>query len=230
VIQASELSKRYGSTLALDRLNLAIPAGSAFGLLGPNGAGKSTFIKLLLELNMPDSGHLVREGVARQQIGYLPERPAMPIRSRVGEYLTLIGRLSGLGGRRLHSTVEQRLVQVGLRRAAGIRIGACSKGMLQRLGLAVALIADPPLLVLDDLGTQSATPWAEEKLYQLFNYRYNARLPTIITMAKDADLKPRLKSLLLDVGRCTPYEIMAPSYRGLPARNIADKRPRGGKK
>ncbi len=87
-----------------------------------------------------------------------------------------------------------------------------------------------PLLVLDDLGTQSATPWAEEKLYQLFNYRYNARLPTIITMAKDADLKPRLKSLLLDVGRCTPYEIMAPSYRGLPARNIADKRTRGGKK
>ena len=150
MIQASELSKRYGSTLALDRLNLAIPAGSAFGLLGPNGAGKSTFIKLLLELTMPDSGYLLREGIARQQIGYLPERPAMPIRSRVGEYLTLIGRLSGLGGRRLHSTVEQRLVQVGLRRAAGIRIGACSKGMLQRLGLAVALIADPPLLVLDE--------------------------------------------------------------------------------
>ncbi len=76
------------------------------------------------------------------------------------------------------------------------------------------------LLVLDDLGTESATPWAEEKLYQLFNHRYNARLPTIITMAKDVDLKPRLKSLILDVGRCTPFEIMAPSYRGLPTRNI----------
>jgi DNA replication protein DnaC len=88
-----------------------------------------------------------------------------------------------------------------------------------------------PLLVLDDLGTQSATPWAEEKLYQLFNYRYNARLPTIITMAKDADLKPRLKSLLLDVGRCTPFEILAPSYRGLPVRNIAEKqRGRAAKK
>ncbi len=76
-----------------------------------------------------------------------------------------------------------------------------------------------PLLVLDDLGTHSATPWAEEKLYQLFNYRYNARLPTVITMAKDVDLKPRLKSLILDVGRCTPFEILAPSYRGLPTRN-----------
>jgi DNA replication protein DnaC len=83
-----------------------------------------------------------------------------------------------------------------------------------------------PLLVLDDLGTQSATPWAEEKLYQLFNYRYNARLPTIITMAKDVDLKPRLKSLILDVGRCTPFEIMASSYRGLPTRNSAKPRKR----
>ena len=86
-----------------------------------------------------------------------------------------------------------------------------------------------PLLVLDDLGTESATPWAEEKLYQLFNYRYNARLPTVITMAKDVDLKPRLKSLILDVGRCTPFEILAPSYRGLPARNIANKRKRPGR-
>ncbi len=80
-------------------------------------------------------------------------------------------------------------------------------------------IRKSPLLILDDLGTESATPWAEEKLYQLFNYRYNARLPTVITMAKDVDLKPRLKSLLLDVGRCTPFEILAPSYRGLPSRN-----------
>jgi ABC-2 type transport system ATP-binding protein len=150
VIQATELSKRYGATLALDRLTLAIPAGSAYGLLGPNGAGKSTFIKLLLGLIMSDGGQLAREGLTPPQIGYLPERPAMPPRSRVGEYLTLMGRLSGLGGRRLRSAVEQRLVQVGLRRAAGIRIGACSKGMLQRLGLAVALLADPPLLVLDE--------------------------------------------------------------------------------
>jgi DNA replication protein DnaC len=81
-----------------------------------------------------------------------------------------------------------------------------------------------PLLVLDDLGTESATPWVEEKLYQLFNHRYNGRLPTIITMAKDIDLKPRLKSLILDVGRCTPFEILAPSYRGLPARGTAKVR------
>lgn len=86
-------------------------------------------------------------------------------------------------------------------------------------------VRQAPLLVLDDLGTESATPWAEEKLYQLFNHRYNARLPTIITMAKDIDLKPRLKSLILDVGRCTPFEILAHSYRGLPARGANKTRP-----
>ncbi len=74
-------------------------------------------------------------------------------------------------------------------------------------------IRNAPLLVLDDLGTQSATPWAQEKLYQLFNHRYNARLPTVITMADMTDLDPRLKSRLMDVGRCTAFAITAPSYR-----------------
>lgn len=150
MIQATDLTKRYGATLALDRLTLAIPAGSTYGLLGPNGAGKSTFIKLLLGLIMPDGGRLAHDGVAPHQIGYLPERLAMPPRSRVSEYLTLIGRLSGLGGRQLRQAVEQQLAQVGLRRASGVRIGACSKGMLQRLGLAAALLPDPSLLVLDE--------------------------------------------------------------------------------
>lgn len=87
-------------------------------------------------------------------------------------------------------------------------------------------IRKAPLLILDDLGTESATPWAEEKLYQLFNYRYNARLPTVITMAQEVDLKPRLKSLIMDVGRCTPFVILVPSYRGLPTRNITKNRQR----
>jgi DNA replication protein DnaC len=72
-----------------------------------------------------------------------------------------------------------------------------------------------PLLVLDDLGTESATSWAKEKLYQLFNYRYNARLPTVITTAQRIeDLDPRLSSRLLDRTRCQIYAILAPGYRG----------------
>jgi len=85
-----------------------------------------------------------------------------------------------------------------------------------------------PLLVLDDLGTESASPWAQEKLYQLFNYRYNARLATIVTMAQPIDqVDPRLRTRMLDVGRCTVFAIIAPSYRGTLQRRAARKgRPR----
>ena len=72
-----------------------------------------------------------------------------------------------------------------------------------------------PFLVLDDLGTESASPWAQEKLYQLFNYRYNARLPTVITMAQTIDeVDPRLRTRMLDRARCRIIGIVAPSYRG----------------
>jgi len=72
-----------------------------------------------------------------------------------------------------------------------------------------------PLLILDDLGTESATPWAREKLYQIFDYRYNARLPTVITTATPIEeLDPRLATRMLDVSRCTPFAILAPAYRG----------------
>lgn len=75
-----------------------------------------------------------------------------------------------------------------------------------------------PLLILDDLGTESATPWAREKLFQLFNYRYNGRLPTVITMQNSVEeldeTNPRLSSRMLDISRCTVFAILAPSYRG----------------
>ncbi len=78
-----------------------------------------------------------------------------------------------------------------------------------------------PLLVLDDLGTESASPWAREKLYQLFNYRYNTRLPTVITMAQQVDdVDPRLRTRMLDLRRCTVFGIIAPSYRGSSRRHV----------
>ena len=86
-----------------------------------------------------------------------------------------------------------------------------------------------PLLILDDLGTQSASPWAQEKLYQLFNYRYNARLPTVITTAQPIDeVDPRLRTRMLDVGRCTVFGIIAPSYRGIPKRKAGRRRKKRG--
>jgi DNA replication protein DnaC len=86
-------------------------------------------------------------------------------------------------------------------------------------------IRSAPLLVLDDLGTHSATPWAQEKLYQIINHRYNARLPTIITATEDANIDERLKSRLFDRGRCTNLRISAPSYRGSEARTRGRSTP-----
>jgi DNA replication protein DnaC len=81
-----------------------------------------------------------------------------------------------------------------------------------------------PLLVLDDLGTESASPWAREKLYQLFNYRYTTQLPTVITTAQPIEeVDPRLRTRMLDVERCTVFGIIAPSYRGSPQRRAARK-------
>ncbi|MGE5072640.1 MAG: ATP-binding protein, partial [Anaerolineae bacterium] len=79
-------------------------------------------------------------------------------------------------------------------------------------------IRTTPLLVLDDLGAQSMTPWVREKLHQLFDYRYNAELPTVITVAADAlnDVDPRLRSRLLDARLCRIMAITAPAYRGKP--------------
>jgi DNA replication protein DnaC len=90
-------------------------------------------------------------------------------------------------------------------------------------------VRDAPLLVLDDLGTESASPWAREKLYQLFNYRYNARLPTVITTAKDPeDWDPRLRTRMLDRKRSFRLLIRVPSYRGTPQRQTTRKgRARG---
>ncbi len=85
-----------------------------------------------------------------------------------------------------------------------------------------------PLLILDDLGTHSATPWAQEKLFQIFDYRYNARLPTVVTMSKDADLDPRLATRLFDISRSQVYEITAPSYRF--ESRAPQKRTRRGKR
>jgi len=89
------------------------------------------------------------------------------------------------------------------------------------------------LLVLDDLGTQSATPWAQEKLFQILDHRYNSRLPTVITMARDADLDPRLKTRIFDISLCQVWGITAPSYRGgarLPKRRLRTSGARRSKR
>lgn len=141
---------------AVDNLSLTIPAGQVFGLLGANGSGKSTTIKILLGLQRATAGHCEVGGIlsdrveARQRVGYLPEAPDFYRHLSGRELLRFYGRLAGLGEPRLRARVEAVLEEVGFGVAADRRVGTYSKGMLQRIGLAQALVHEPRLLILDE--------------------------------------------------------------------------------
>lgn len=161
-ISAHGLSKTYrlgvrGRRLqALSPLDLAVQAGSIYGFVGPNGAGKSTTIKILVGLVRPSAGdaQIFGRGIAdpraRLAVGYLPENPSFHDFMRPLEVLRYLGRLSGMSGAALDRRAEALLERVGLARARDLTVRKFSKGMVQRLGLAQALVHDPPLLVLDE--------------------------------------------------------------------------------
>ncbi|MCA0144077.1 ABC transporter ATP-binding protein [Blastococcus sp. LR1] len=148
------LRKRYGKRTAVDGVSLEIGRGEVVGLLGPNGAGKTTVIKMLLGLVRPDAGEVMLLGrpaadpSARVRVGYLPELFRYQPWLTAAEVLALHVRLSGVD----IPAPEQReaLALVGLGERAADRVGGFSKGMQQRLGLAVALVARPEFVVLDE--------------------------------------------------------------------------------
>jgi ABC-2 type transport system ATP-binding protein len=147
-----EVVKRYDQTLALDRLSLEVPEGAIFGLLGPNGAGKTTILRLIMGFLFASSGEVDRGGLTPSEIGYLPERAFYPPRFGIREYLLTSARLAGLGPGEAATASDRLLTQLGLGGVATGRkkLGACSRGMLQRLGLAQAMIGNPALLLLDE--------------------------------------------------------------------------------
>lgn len=152
------LSKRYADVLALDDLTLAVPYGSIFGFLGRNGAGKTTAMRLLAGLALPTAGRAWVAGLettganrlARARFGYLPQDPAFYNWMSAREYLDYVGRIQGLPliERRRH--IDELLALSDLKEAARRRIGGFSGGMLQRLGIAQALMGSPPVLLLDE--------------------------------------------------------------------------------
>jgi len=155
MLRASELTKRFGSTLALDRLSLDVPAGAVFGLLGPNGSGKTTFLKLVMGFIFPDAGQVARGKLSTAQIGYLSEHAFYPTRFAVRDYLTTLARVGGpayssAGGNTLRREIDRLLAQLGLEEFAGRRLGALSRGTLQRVGLAQVLLGNPDLILLDE--------------------------------------------------------------------------------
>ena len=142
--------------VAVKRVSFEVERGDIFGFLGPNGAGKTTTIKMLTGLIRPSSGsaRLFGERVpsarARARLGFLPESPYIYPYLTPLEFVELSGRLSGVPGRLLRERARRVLTQVGIAYAADRRVGRLSKGMLQRTGLAAALVGDPELLILDE--------------------------------------------------------------------------------
>lgn len=159
ILETQDLTKVYAlgpvaKRAALERLTLSVQEGEIFGLVGPNGAGKSTTIKLLLGLIRASSGtgrihgHPIASVKSREKLGYLPENPALFDFLRPTEFLSLCGRLRSQPIDRARTAGLLDLV--GLSHAADLSIRKFSKGMVQRLGLAQALMGDPALVILDE--------------------------------------------------------------------------------
>lgn len=142
--------------VAVKDLNLRIEPGEVYGLLGPNGSGKSTTLKIILGLVSPTRGRTEIFGrnsrlvESRDAVGFLPENPYFQKFLTGKETLHFFGRLCGLRGAKLRNQVSELLDLVGLSKARNRRLGTYSKGMLQRIGLAQALVHDPRLVVLDE--------------------------------------------------------------------------------
>ncbi len=148
--------KRKGNIRALDDLTLKVPYGTVFGLLGPNGAGKTTLIKILLGIVHPTSGsaQLLNTNISkhyiRKNVGFLPENHKFPPYLTGEQVLRYIARLSGFNGRDLDKKISELLSVMKMSKWRKMKIKKYSKGMMQRIGLAQAMINDPKVIFLDE--------------------------------------------------------------------------------
>jgi ABC-2 type transport system ATP-binding protein len=155
-IHAVELTKHYGQIEALAGLTMSVPRGEIFGFLGPNGAGKTTAVKLLLGLTSPTAGDAwllgepIGQASGRRHVGYLPELFRYPVWLTPSEVLRFHCRLIDLPRTIRESEIDSALTTVGLHQRANDRVGTFSKGMQQRLGLAVAMLGNPQVVFLDE--------------------------------------------------------------------------------
>jgi len=160
-VETKDLTKHFRvglkrRVIALDHLNLKVNEGEVYGLLGPNGSGKSTTLKLLLGLHQPTEGESFVFGrssqtvASRLHVGLLPENPYFYRYLNGEETLRFYGKLCRVTGDRLEKKIDELLELVGLSQSRNRRLAGYSKGMLQRIGLAQAMIHDPKLLLLDE--------------------------------------------------------------------------------
>ena len=154
-LRLSGVSKTFGRTTAVQQMDLEVPRGALYGFIGPNGAGKTTCIRMIMSILFPDEGELSVLGHrsaldAKDRIGYLPEERGVYRKMRVGAFLTYMGRLKGLSASEAAARGQQLLERVNLPDTISKRCEDLSKGMLQRVQIASAIIHHPDLLILDE--------------------------------------------------------------------------------
>lgn len=162
ILEVSDVHQKFRSgfwmkpTHVLKGVSLEVPKGSVFGFLGANGAGKTTLIHLMIGLRRPTAGSIRFQGIdaveaaARSRMGYLPERPYFHEHLTGEELLKYFGALSGLSGSGLKERITKVLSIVGMTHARDVKLRRYSKGMLQRIGIAQAILHDPEFLVFDE--------------------------------------------------------------------------------
>ena len=172
MLRLDNVCKRYGTTLAVDGLSLAVRPGEILGLLGPNGAGKSTIVNLAVGVLAPDGGHVAIDGAgdprrpaARARLGVAPQGLALYDLLSGIENLRFFGEVYGLGGAALADRVRWSLDFVGLTERAGSRVQTYSGGMKRRLNLAAALVHDPALVLLDE-PTVGVDPQSRHQIFE----------------------------------------------------------------
>ncbi len=155
VLSFANLTKSYGSTVALRGVSFDVPGGEIFGLLGPNGAGKSTLIRILMDIIRPDAGEVRVFGEPRKRhhldrLGYLPEERGLYKKLSVTDVMTYFGALKGLSRQEAKRRSAEWLARIELPHVANWKIDRLSKGMSQKVQIASVLLSDPELCVLDE--------------------------------------------------------------------------------
>lgn len=158
MVDIKGLSKRFGSITAVSNISFRVPRGEVLGFLGPNGAGKSTTMKMITGFLAPDEGSVAIDGDdivehpvrVKHKLGYLPEGAPLYADMTPLAFLRFVGRIRGLSGKRLDERIERVVDQVNLAPVLDQSIDTLSKGFKRRLGIAQAILHDPPLLILDE--------------------------------------------------------------------------------
>jgi ABC-2 type transport system ATP-binding protein len=157
-VSIEQLTKHYGTLVALDRVSLKIESGEVFGLLGPNGAGKSTLLKTLVGILRPTSGTIKLDDLdivrdperTKRVIGYLPENPSLYTGLTTLEFLQFVGKIRGVDDELLDREISWSLESFGLAEKRNSLVGTLSKGMKQKVALIATSLHSPKVLVLDE--------------------------------------------------------------------------------